>query len=92
MILHCNASLGARPDSAWPPTRQRNLPKARRVGFFLGICAASDWIEVLRGIIGSHTAGAVVGSASERSAVGSASERATVGSASERAIVGSAAR
>jgi hypothetical protein len=63
MILHCNASLGARPDSAWPPARQRNLPKARRVGFFLGVCAASDWIEVLRGIMGSHAVAAVVGSA-----------------------------
>ena len=63
MILHCNASLGARPDNAWPPARQRNLPKARRVGFYLGVCVASDWIEVLRDIIASHAAGAVVGSA-----------------------------
>ena len=54
MILHCNALLGARPDSAWPPARQRNLPKARRVGFFLGVCSACDWIEVLRSIAGSY--------------------------------------
>jgi hypothetical protein len=62
MILHCNASLGARPDSAWSFARQRHLPEARRLDFFLGVCAASDWIEVLRGIIGSRAAGALVGS------------------------------
>jgi hypothetical protein len=38
IILHCNVSLGARPDSAWTPARQRNLPKARRVDLFLSRC------------------------------------------------------
>jgi hypothetical protein len=44
-IERCNGILAERPDAAWPVSLQRNLPKARKTGFFLGL--SKDWVHHL---------------------------------------------